>query len=338
MTRRFLLLVLGLAACAPSAPGRNAAAFDTVRVGGGLSLGLGPIVLAQARGYFADQRLVVEIEELRSGEGRLVAILAGEIDALASVVTISDFASAAKGVPVRTVADRGTLQPGPCAYIGFVLRAGLDSATAGPQIRRASATREGPGLFLLDRLLIATGGSWDSVERVPLPSAARPEAIAQGTLDLIEAESPHLRQAAARGQMWRDGAAIVPNAQWAHIRFGERLLTRDREVGVRFIVAYRRGVAAFAEGKTPGNIAALSAALRMDTAEVHSACWPVIRPDGRLNLPRLLEYQAWAVSRGLLTEAAGIEQIIDTSFVVAADSLLAVRAGASTSTGPKDTP
>lgn len=330
MTRwRQLLPLLGALACGGAPNARPTDAPVVLRVGTYLSLGVGPLLLAQARGYFAEEGIAVEVTEVRSDQGRLAAILSGEVDLLASTVTIADFASAAKGVPLRTVADRGSLVPGRCAYIGFVLRPGLDSATAGPKIRKASMTRDGPGLFLLDRLLSATGGRWEDVERVPMPSAARPAAIARGELDLAEAESPHLQAAAERGQFWRDGADVVPGAQWGHIRFGERLMTRDRALGVRFLAAYRRGAAAFAEGKTPANVAALAAGLRMDTADVRAACWPVVRPDGRVNVPRLLEYQHWAFSRGLLRDTARADQLLDSSFVRAADSLLAARAAAS---------
>lgn len=317
--------LLTLAACR-TAPVPEGATHDTVRVGAYRALGLAPIILAQDRGFFADEGLTIVLSELRGSEGRLAAALAGEIDVGAGVISMADFSSAARGVALRSVADRGHLEPGGCPFVGFVLRPGLDSTGAGPLIRRAVATPDGPGLYLLDRLLMATGGDWEQVERIRLPSAARPEAVIRGEVDLMEAESPHLDHAIARATYWRNGADLRPGMQWAHIRFTERLLATDRDVGVRFLVAYRRGIAAYQEGKTDRNVAVLARELLQDTAAVRAACWPPIRSDARLNAASMLEYQGWAVQRGLLERAALPEQLLDTTLLLAADSLLAARA------------
>jgi NitT/TauT family transport system substrate-binding protein len=323
--------LLALAACdGASAP--EGAARDTVRVGAYRSLGLAPIILAQDRGYFTDEGLTIVLSELRGSEGRLAAALAGEIDVGAGVISMADFSSAARGVTLRSVADRGHLEPGECAFVGFVLRPGLDSSVAGPQIRRAVATPDGPGLFLLDRLLTATGGDWDQVERIRLPSPARPEAVIRGEVDLMEAESPHLDHAMTRATFWRNGADLRPGMQWAHVRFTDRLLTTDRDVGVRFLAAYRRGIAAYHEGKTARNVAVLARELLQDTMAVRAACWPAIRRDARLDVASMLEYQDWAVGRQLLEQAARPDQLLDTTLMHAVDSLLATRTAGASST------
>ncbi len=316
-----------LTACGPAQPPQPSER-DIVRVAAYRSIGLAPVILANELGYFADEGLVVQLSELRGTEGRLAAAMAGEIDVGMGVLGMGDFSSAARGIAMRSVADRTHLAPGGCAYTGFVLRPGLDSAVAGPAIRRVTLAPEGPGTFLLDRLLTAAGGSWDTVEFVRLPSAARPEAVIRGAVDLMQAESPHLEHAAARATRWRNGADIIPNLQWAHVRFSERLLTTDRDVGVRFLTAYRRGIAAYHEGKTDRNVMILARELLHDTAAVRTACWPAIRGDARLNVASMLEFQDWAFRRGLLEHPARPDQLFDTTLLASVDSLSDARAAA----------
>lgn len=323
MIRLMTLATLLLAgACTSHAPIRASGPSDTVRVAAYSSLGLGPVVLAEAEGDFARVGIAIELIQARSTEGRTAGMLTGDIDASLAVIALSDLASAARGSPVRTVADRGMLLPGPCAYVGLALRAGLDTSSAGRLVRRVSSTREGPGLWLLDSAITAAGGSWDRLAFVPMPSAARPVALENGQLDLVTLEDPHLSAAARVGTLWRDGAEVLPGVQWAHLRFGERLLGPDREVGVRFLAAYRRGVERFMAGKTPRNIAALVSGLALTPAEVESACWPTFSPDGRINLASVMDYAAWAVRRGLLDRAPTPDQFWDSTLVAASDRFL----------------
>lgn len=317
-----MLVALAMSGCETS-PG-GSPARPRLRVAVQASLGPAPIHIAAAEGYFADAGLDVELIEMRAVEGRLTAVLTGQVDVASGLVALADLAAMQAGAPIRMVADRGTLLPGrSCPYLGFVLRPGLDTATAAPRVRRASVAREGPGLYLLDRLLESRGGVWDSVDMVPLLSSARPEAIAKGMVDLIELPEPQLPEAIRRGTFWLDGAEVVPGMQWGTIIYGERLRGADRDLGIRFMTAYRRGVRRYLEGKTPRNVAIVSTATGLDSLGVANACWPALREDSRLGLESILEYQAWAVRRGFLKAEATAAQLWDSSFVVATDSIIA---------------
>jgi NitT/TauT family transport system substrate-binding protein len=318
-----ILLIASIVACAPG-PRDGPTGHPRLRVAVQASLGPAPIFIAAAEGYFEDAGLDVELIEMRAVEGRLTAVLTGNVDVTSGLVALADLAAMQAGAPIRMVADRGTLAAGrPCPYLGFVLRPGLDTATAGPLIRRASVAREGPGLYLLERLIESRGGVWDSVEMVPLLPSARPEAIGKGMVDLIELPEPQLPEAMRRGTFWLDGADVVPGMQWGTIIFGKRLLGVDRELGMRFMTAYRRGILRYNEGKTPRNVAIVSSSTGLDSLGVANACWPAVREDARLNLASIMSYQAWAVRRGFLLELARPDQLWDSSFVVATDRIVA---------------
>ncbi len=339
-TRQFaqFLLATTLVACG-SPPNDGTATRPRLRVAVQASLGPAPIHIAAAEGYFEDAGLEVELIEMRAIEGRLTAVLTGQVDVTSGLVALADLAAMQAGAPIRMVADRGTLLAGrSCPYLGFVLRPGLDTATAAPLIRRASVAREGPGLYLLDRLLESRGGVWDSVDMIPLLSSARPEAIGKGMVDLIELPEPQLPEAVRQGTFWLDGADVVPGMQWGTIIFGERLLGPDRDLGLRFMTAYRRGILRYNEGKTPSNVATVSSSTGLDSLGVANACWPAVREDARLGLESIMEYQAWAVRRGFLKELATADQLWDSTFVVATDSIIATYRPSSTTAADPDTP
>jgi hypothetical protein len=54
-------------------------------------------------------------------------------------------------------------------------------------------------------------------------------------------------------------------------------------------------------------------------------CWPAIRSDGTLNVDSLLDFQQWAINKGLQQTALTREQLWDPSFVTVAAQRLATK-------------
>jgi hypothetical protein len=52
-------------------------------------------------------------------------------------------------------------------------------------------------------------------------------------------------------------------------------------------------------------------------------CWPQLRNDGSMNVESELDFQAWAVRKGLQTSTLSAEQFSDTSFLKVANQRLA---------------
>ena len=144
--------------------------------------------------------------------------------------------------------------------------------------------------------------------------------LESGAIDAISTTEPTLSRLVKVGQRWIGGQQSSPDMQWGVISFSERLLTTDRDLGVRFLRAYRRGVAQFRAGKTPRNIAIIAKETGDPEDVIRDACWPSFREDSRINWKSIEEFQTWARENKMMEQSVTQAQVWDSSFLVASDS------------------
>jgi NitT/TauT family transport system substrate-binding protein len=317
-----LALGLTLAACAPASGGGPDLRDRVIRVAMHPYLSYAPVLLASEEGYFRDEGLDVRLVVLGRSEQNLVAMLSGEADVWPGTITPGFLRAIALGGGMKIVGDKGYLAAQGCTYVGIVLRKGLDPATAATTVRRFNHNREGVNSYLAVRMLASRGVQFSALDFVTIPAEAMPGALADNVLDASASAEPYLSQAIRAGALWIRAQDVMPDYQWGVLTFGARLLGDRRDLGNRFLAAYRRGADQANLGKTPHNLEVLSRATGMTLDELRDSCWPTFRADGRIRLQDILEYQQWAHAQGLLDTLATPAQLYDSSFVVASDSLL----------------
>jgi ABC-type nitrate/sulfonate/bicarbonate transport system substrate-binding protein len=158
----------------------------------------------------------------------------------------------------------------------------------------------------------------DAMETIRLPEAVMVMSLERGSIDAVAVSEPALTRTSKAGRVWIRAQDVVPGFQWGVITFGERLLTKDREAGVRFLRAYNRGVAQYLEGKTARNVAILAAGTGESEAITREACWPYFRPGSRIDWESIGQFQRWANSAGLMEHTLTRDQVWDSTFVSAA--------------------
>ena len=141
--------------------------------------------------------------------------------------------------------------------------------------------------------------------------------LERGALDGLAVTEPTLTRLSKVGRVWTRGEEAAPGLQWGLITFGERLLTKDRELGVRFIRAYNRGVQQYRQGKTPRNVAIISKATEESEDIIREACWLTFRAGSEINWESLAQFQRWANAEGLMEHVLSRDQLWDSSFVTA---------------------
>jgi ABC-type nitrate/sulfonate/bicarbonate transport system substrate-binding protein len=303
---RFALLLLGLVAgCTPDR------SLPRIRVSFSPHPSWGPLMIAQAEGHFRDEGLDVEMVPAMRSEETLIALVAGDIDVRPGPLNTAFLSAIHRGAPIRIVAGMGTLPPDGCTYFGITLRPGIDPAMQ-DAVRRIRVSRDGASRFLTTRMLAARGLSLDSFETVRLPEGAEIPAMASGAIDAVAGTEPSLTLLGRSGSLWLSAQDAVPDFQWGVIGFGERLLTREPELGRRFLRAYLRGVARIREGKTERNLAILADATGIPADLVREACWPEFTAEARVNWTSVAAFQAWAVKEGLMEDTIARSAAIDT--------------------------
>jgi ABC-type nitrate/sulfonate/bicarbonate transport system substrate-binding protein len=208
-----------------------------------------------------------------------------------------------------------------CPYFGIMLRNSLDTSGS-PPIKRMRAGSDGPSRYITERLLALRNIPIKSLEVVNLPEVVMYGALESGAVDAIATSEPTLSRLSKISRLWVYGQQATPDLQWGVIAFSERLLTTDRDLGVRFIRAYRRGVAQLAQGKTQRNVEIIAKATGDGVDVIRDACWPSFRADSRINWASIEEFQVWARANGIMEHVVTQEQAWDSSFLVASDSAL----------------
>jgi NitT/TauT family transport system substrate-binding protein len=278
-----------------------------------------PLLLAEDAGYFAEEGLKIEFVDINRGEESLIAMLGGEADVLPAPLHPGLFTAVARGGDIRIIAGLNFLAPD-CTYHAIVLRPGLSPDQAQRRIRKLDASRDGSTRYLAGRMLATRGINIDTLDTIKLPQEVIGHSLGNGSVDAASLSEPLVTRIGGKGTVWLRSHEASPGFQWSVMSFGKKLLREDPEAGVRFLTAYRRGVALFHEGKTPENLERLERLTQEDRKILEASCWPSFPADLRPNMASVLAYQQWALEHDYLDEIATLAQLWDSSFVVASDS------------------
>jgi NitT/TauT family transport system substrate-binding protein len=237
-------------------------------------LSWGPLMIAHAEGFFREEGLDVEFVTLLRPEESLVALVTGDIDVRPGPLSAGFLSAIARQAPVRIVAGMGNLSAGSCSTTDRV-RPGIDT-TERRRLRSARA-RTAPHGSSSHTLARRTSLLMDQMVRIP--EAVMKTALETGALDAVAVSEPVLTKLRKFGTLWLNGQDAVPGFQWAIVAFGERLLVRERDTGMRFIRAYQRGVARYRLGKTDRNVAIIAEATHETAEHTREVCWLDFPPE-----------------------------------------------------------
>ena len=123
MNRRRALQVVGLGGAAIAArPWRGGAAeLDEVKIGTPLTISDAPIIIAEHKGYCREQGIRTTVINLVTGSQMVAPLGTGQIDIAAAATSAGLFNSAARGIGLKIVADKGSNLPG-YAYVSLLVR------------------------------------------------------------------------------------------------------------------------------------------------------------------------------------------------------------------------
>jgi NitT/TauT family transport system substrate-binding protein len=331
LTLCFVLIVgMLLCTCAPPSPPAAQPPPEPIalKVGTKPYLTYAPFFIADQEGFFAEQGLEIEYVKL-DPQNTLPAVIQGEVDVTAGLLSAGLLNAMARGARLRVVAGKGYIDPGGCAFFALVARQSLvDTGQAGdPGHLKGRRVDVLPGSwhnFYLARLLATIGLTPADLELTNLPSASEGEAMDKGALDLAVSGEPWLTRMLRAGHspVLAPIQELMPESQPSVVLFGPNLLDENPDAGRRFMVAYLQGVRQLNQGKTQRNREILGEQIGLDDAFLQQACWPAIRDDGSINLASVLEFQDWAVEAGLVEKPVAGDQIWDPRFVDQANQLL----------------
>ncbi|MDH3734137.1 MAG: ABC transporter substrate-binding protein [Gemmatimonadota bacterium] len=334
----------GPACGGPGASPATDGAPDRVVVVAQPYLTYGALWLAETEGLFERRGLDVELMRMAGTEPAVPLLVRGDVDVLTAHPAPGLLNAILRGARVRMVAAAGGEGIGGCSYLAVLARPGLlphiepadsrsgegsRSSSAPAAVSRVSVNRQAVMRYVADRILARRGLDLDDLHIVDVPPAARIEALRTGAIDATLAGEPFLTRTltAGAGEVWSTLDEALPGSRLSFLFFGPRLLDADRDVGERFLAAYLEALDQLAAGKTPRNRDRLAQAIEEDAEVLGQACWPFADADGRPEPDMLMDFQTWAVERGLLDEIVPLERLWDDSLLTRAHAILDGQAG-----------
>jgi ABC-type nitrate/sulfonate/bicarbonate transport system substrate-binding protein len=119
-------------------------------------------------------------------------------------------------------------------------------------------SQDGSTRYVVSRMLAKRGMTLERMETVRVQDVVLPMVLQNRSLDAAAVTEPALTRVASIGTLWLSAQDAIPGYQWSVLAFGERLLVRERDTGLRFLRAYHRAVAQFRQGKTDRNVAIIA--------------------------------------------------------------------------------
>ncbi|MCI3918822.1 ABC transporter substrate-binding protein [Paenibacillus sp. TRM 82003] len=291
--------------------------------------------IAQSKGYFADYNIEVEFATFANSDEMLPALAAGQIDVAGGISTASFFNSIAQGIDVKMIADKGHNRTGE-SYFTFVIDKDQENTIQTYEDLRgkriAVSGENGVDDYIFQQMLEHAGMTRDDVEFVLIPDFANMLAgMETNTLDAALNIEPLITKGEAEGihKKFLDATDYAPEAQIAMVLASPAFVTEKRDVALRFMLAYLKGLRDYNDAfvKGTGDLDGIIDIMTEYTALKDAESWKKVNvtglnPNGRMFVEDIKSQYEWYLGNGALIKEVDVEAAIDTSLTEEAVEIL----------------
>lgn len=315
----------------------SAQAQDTIKIGLLRLTSHSPSIIAEAKGYFAEQKLKVEFVTFQAAQPMAVAIASGDVDFGVTAISASLLNLAQKDV-VRIIGGALTESQGIDGQKILVSKSAFDAGLVTPaQLKGHSfgVTTQGSSFhYMAHKIADKEGFARSEIKIKPLQKV--PAVIAALKSAQIDAWSivPNIAGALTKsGEIKAIGnvSDYVDGYQVTTIFTSKKNVMERRALVQKFIVAFEQGVDTYnaALVRKTLAVAETDAVVKMIHQYVYSdqpiekagprikAGAMLVSPNGELNLASVKDQLEWFQSEGMVSKDLTMDQLVDTSFVKA---------------------
>ncbi|HWZ48162.1 MAG TPA: ABC transporter substrate-binding protein [Herbaspirillum sp.] len=291
--------------------------------------------IADKKGYFKQEGLVVSYINFDSGAKMVAPLGAGQIEVGAGSVSVGLYNAVARGIEIKIVADKGSTPPG-YGYQPLLVRKDLVDNGRYKSLKdlkgmKIAGSAPGSGsTSTLNEALKKAGLTGADVERVYLAFPQHVLALQNKAIDAALTTEPSATKAVQSGAAVRvmGDDVIYPNHQLAVVLYSGGFIKNNPDAAKRFMRAYLHAVRDYNDALKDGKLAGPNAdevisILTEYTNVKDPAVYRAIsvqgcNPNGAVDVSSLRNDLAFFKSEGLVKGDVAVEQVIDNSFAAAA--------------------
>jgi NitT/TauT family transport system substrate-binding protein len=290
------------------------------------------VFIAEEKGYFAEQGIKAVINPFKASGAKMVPFLAsGQLFVAGGNINAGMYNAIANDIPIKIVADKGTVSPDH-GYLALLVRkdhvdSGRYKSFADLKGMTMAVTAKGVSQEIVTEMYLKKAGlTLDDIELVTLGYSDMNIALANKSIDATVQIEPFVASAVANDMAVRVAGddEIYPNQQSAVIFMSPVFIEKHPEHAQGWVTAYVKGLRdyndAFEKGENKDEIIQiLTKYTRIKDAEVYQNVVPVgLHPDGDMNVDGLKNDAKWFFDKGYAKQLPDIDKIVDRRFVMEA--------------------
>ncbi len=294
-----------------------------------------PFFIAEAKGYFRQQGLDVDLIPFDSAAKMVAPLGTGQLDVAAGAPSAGLYNAAQRGIDLRLVADKGSAPKG-YGYLPLMVRKSLVDSGKVKSVRDlrgmkiAEVAPATASFCTMNEALKKGGLSYRDVEEIYLGFPDHFVAFSGGAIDASITAEPIVTKCIEGGVAvkFMPDDEFYPNQQIACVLYGGPFIKNKGDAAQKFMVAYIKAARDYNDALKGGKIAGPAAGeiigiLTKYTAIKDPAVYRAITPNGndpngRLNLDSLRKDLATFKEAGFVKGDVTVERVVDESFAEAA--------------------
>jgi NitT/TauT family transport system substrate-binding protein len=308
------------------ASARPGEAPRAVRVGVTGALSEAGQYLADAEGYFERQGVKVQMINFTTPSRMIPALSSGQLDVASGNVGPSLFNSSDSGLCLKVVGSMSRQEINANGVFLFVRRDLVDSGKLRDYsglrgLHIALPGRSNSSEYALAHELEAGGLTMQDVRVVQMSFPTMLVSLANKSIDA--ALLPESLASAATDQnlgvKWKPVADVLPGAEFGVVLFSPQFAAH-RDTAVKWMAGYLQGArdydsAFFHNAHRAETVDQLIKSSPVKDARLYDEMgFPLIDPNGALNLASLTDQMQWFVKTGELRDPADLSEVVDLSF------------------------
>jgi NitT/TauT family transport system substrate-binding protein len=318
-------------AAAPAAPTR----VETVKVAETAAIAYAPVYVAEARGYYREQGIELEYQNVAGGADAVPLLARGDVDLNLASISAGTFNAFERGLSIKIVAPMGILPLHDSSLPLLARKELIDNGTlksvSDLRGRKVAVNTKGAIVeYLLTKVLEQNGMALRDVEETPLPFPDHANALATGAIDASITAEPFATRALDLGSATKWVAEIAPGKMTTVVMYGGEFIGQRPDVARRWMLATMRGVRDIQGPElgvlypekfyTPENLAVFEKKIGVSAQVIRDQVPYTWDPDLVVQTDFILDQERVHIQNGVLQLAQPIpaERVVDTTFVDAA--------------------